>query len=92
MTESPVDNAHAFKINNRWIVDNQKILQKSHSDQWIAVLNQMVVDKDADLRKLVKRLKENHPRVYSQIAVEYINEAKPEMVPRVFFTAITPAS
>lgn len=84
MTESPVDNAQAFKINNRLIVDNQKILQKSHSDQWIAALNQMVVDKDADLRKLVKRLKENHPSVYSQIAVEYINEAKPEMVPAFF--------
>lgn len=84
MSEYPVNSAQAFKTNNRWIINNQKILQKSYSDQWIAVLNQTVVDKDADLRKLVNRLKERHSEVYSQIAVEYINEAEPEMKPPVF--------
>ena len=84
MAKSPVDNAQAFKNNNRWIIYNHQLLQKSYSDKWIAVLNQTVVDKDADLRRLINRLKENHSGVYSQIAVEYINEAEPEMVPPVF--------
>ncbi len=84
MSEPKVDSAQAFKANNRWIIDNQNQLKKSYSTQWIAVLNQTVIDKDADLRKLVNRLKENQSEVYSQIAVEYIPEDEPEMVPPIF--------
>jgi len=84
MADSAVDSAQSFKANNIWIIDNQKLLQKSYSTQWIAVLNQTVIDKDADLRKLVNRLKERQTGVYSQIAVEYIPEDEPEMVPPVF--------
>ena len=83
MSEPKADSTQ-FKENNRWIIDNQHLLKKSYSTQWIAVLNQTVIDKDVDLRKLVNRLKENQSSVYSQIAVEYIPEEEPEMVPPIF--------
>lgn len=83
MSDPKVDSAQ-FKANNRWIIDNQHMLKKSYSDQWVAVLNQTVIDKDVDLRKLVNRLKETQSSVYSQIAVEYIPEEEPEMVPPIF--------
>ena len=38
----------------------------------VAVLNNAVVDHDPDLKKLVKRLKTQHSKVYNQIAVEYV--------------------
>ncbi len=61
-----------FKINNRCIVENYAQLAKTYPDQWIAVLNCAVLDEDADLRKLVERLKANHPADYESIAVEHI--------------------
>jgi len=84
MADSAVDSAQAFETNNRWITDNLKPLKKSYSTQWVAVLNQTVVDNDAEVRKLVNRLKEAYAAVYSQIAVEYIPEDEPEMDPQAF--------
>jgi ribosomal protein L20 len=74
----------AFKANNRWISENQKQLKKQYGDQWIAVLNQTVVDKDADLRQLIRRIKKAHPAIYSEIAVEFMAGDEPEMVPPIF--------
>lgn len=61
-----------FQRNNRWISENYDNLKKQYNNQWVAVLNNAVVDHDSDLKKLVKRLKAERSKVYSQIAVEYV--------------------
>jgi hypothetical protein len=71
--DSETDFPSAFQSNNRWIIENYGELKKQYSDQWIAVLSKTVVDRDSDLKKLVKRLKANLIKVYSQIAVEHVS-------------------
>ena len=86
MAESATDVLSEFQRNNRWINENYDTLKTQYDDQWVAVLNKDIVDHDPDLKKLVKRLKTQHSKVYSQIAVEYItseeleplNESRPQ--------------
>ncbi len=66
-----------FKANNHWICENFYKLKQQYNNEWIAVLNKTVVDKDPDLKKLVNRLKNEHLAVYKQIAVEFIAEEEP---------------
>ena len=73
MEEPATDAPSEFQRNNLWIIDNYCNLKKQYSNQWIAVLNQAVLDKDPDLKKLVKRLKAQHKEVYNEIAVEYVS-------------------
>jgi hypothetical protein len=61
-----------FEGNNRWISENYDKLKKQYNNQWVAVLNNAVLDHDLDLKKLVKRLKAQHSKVYIQIAVEFV--------------------
>jgi ribosomal protein L20 len=84
MPKQAGNSVQAFKANNRWISDNQKLLKQKYGDQWVAVLNQAVIDNDDDLRQLINRLKEAHIDVYTEIAVEYIPDDEQEMVPPVF--------
>ena len=72
MVESATDVLSDFQRNNRWISENYDHLKKQYNNQWVAVLNNAVVDHDPDLKKLVKRLKAKHSKVYSQIAVEHV--------------------
>jgi hypothetical protein len=86
MVESATDISSDFQRNNRWIIENYNNLKNQYNNQWIAASNNVVVDHDPDLKKLVKRLKTQHTKVYGQIAVEYIaseelepiNELRPE--------------
>jgi Family of unknown function (DUF5678) len=61
-----------FEGNNRWISESYDKLKKQYNNQWVAVLNNVVLDHDLDLKKLVKRLKAQHSKVYIQIAVEFV--------------------
>jgi hypothetical protein len=86
MVESATDVLSDFQRNNRWISENYDNLIKQYNNQWVGVLNNVVVDHDPDLRKLVKRIKTQYLKVYNQIAVEYItseeiepiNESRPQ--------------
>jgi hypothetical protein len=81
MADSTNNVPSAFKANNRWICENIEKLRQQYNNQWVAVLDQAVVDSDQDLRKLVDRLKVKHSGVYSEIAVEYITAEEPEEEP-----------
>ncbi len=72
------ESSSAFKSNNNWICENFEKLTQQYNSQWVAVLNQVVIDSGPDLRKLVDRLKAAHSSVYSEIAVEYIAVEEPE--------------
>ena len=83
---SATDVLSDFQRNNRWIIENCDNLKKQYNNQWVAASNKAVVDHDPDLKKLVKRLKTQHSKVFSQIAVEYVtseeleplNESRPQ--------------
>jgi hypothetical protein len=81
MEESAADVSSEFPRNNQWITENYNNLKKQYNNQWVAVLNKAIIDCDTDLKKLVKRLKAQHPKVYSQIAVEYVTAEESELIP-----------
>jgi hypothetical protein len=61
-----------FEGNNRWITENYENLKPQYNNQWVAVLNNAVLDFDEDIKKLVIRLKKQHLQFYNKIAVEYV--------------------
>ena len=69
-SESAPDAISDFESNNRWITENYENLKRKYKNQWVAVLNNAVLDRDADLKKLVTRLKKQHLQLYNKIAVE----------------------
>jgi len=72
------ENISSFKKNNRWIIDNYDQLAEKFQDQWVAVMNFVVLDHDKDIRKLVDRLKAQHLGDYKQIAVDFISSQEVE--------------
>jgi len=80
MIESEADVLSDFEANNRWISENYDQLKKQYDNQWVAVLNNVVVDHDPDLKKLVKRLKTQYSKVYNQIAVEYVTSEELDLI------------
>ena len=69
--ECATDVLSNFEENAKWLSNNYEKLKKEFNNQWVAVLNNAVLDHDADLKKLVKRLRKQHSKVYNKIAVEY---------------------
>jgi hypothetical protein len=50
-----------YEENAKWINRHYEELKK-YVDEWIAVLNERLVDHDRNLDKLVKRLRKNYSR------------------------------
>jgi hypothetical protein len=70
--ESAVTILLNYEDNAKWLSKNYARLKKKFNDEWVAVLDKKVIDHDADLAKLVNRLKQQRWNVYNQIAVEYV--------------------
>lgn len=70
--ESAVTLLLNYEDNAKWLSNNYERLKKKFNNEWVAVLDKTVIDHDPDLAKLVKRLKQQHSKVYNQIAVEYV--------------------
>ena len=70
--ESAVTTLLNYEDNAKWLSNNYERLKKKFNDEWVAVLDKTVIDHDPDLANLVKRLKQQHSKVYNQIAVEYV--------------------
>jgi hypothetical protein len=70
--ESAVTILLNYEDNAKWLSKNYARLKKKFNDEWVAVLDKKVIDHDADLAKLVNRLKQQRGNVYNQIAVEYV--------------------
>jgi hypothetical protein len=69
-----------YEDNAKWLSNNYERLKKKYNDEWVAVLDKKVIDHDADLAKLVKRLKQQHLKVYNQIAVEYVTTKEVNLI------------
>jgi len=65
--------------NVRWIRENYEELKKFFKDEWVAVLDEKVIDHDRDLSRLVRRLREKRLN-YGEIAIEYIATREIELI------------
>jgi hypothetical protein len=78
--EPVVDVLSNFEANAKWLRKNYDRLREEFNNEWVAVLDEAVLDHDPDLKKLVKRLKTKHSRVYNQIAVEYVTTEELDLI------------
>ena len=69
-----------YEENAKWVSRHYEELKEKYIDEWIAVLNEAVVDHDQDLGKLVKRLRKNYPENYNEIAIEYVTTKEIELI------------
>lgn len=60
--------------NRGWANANYMNLTEKYSDQWVAVLDKAVIDNDADLQKLARRLRKKLHERYSEVAMEYVTK------------------
>lgn len=77
---SVVDVLSNFEINAKWLRKNYDDLKNDFNNEWVAVLDESVLDHDTNLERLVKRLKSNHGKVYNQIAVEYVTTEELDLI------------
>ena len=69
-----------YEENAKWISKHYEEFKKKFRDEWVAVLNNGVVDHDRELNKLVKRLRRKYPKEYNEIAVEYVTTKEIELI------------
>ena len=69
-----------YEENAKWLSKHHKNLKKKFNNEWVAALDKTIIDHDPDLNNLVKRLREKHPKAYSQIAIEYITTKEIELI------------
>lgn len=69
-----------YEENAKWVSRNYEALKKEFDKEWVAVLDDAVIDHDADLSKLVKRLKTQYEKIYNKIAVEYVTTKELDLI------------
>jgi len=69
-----------YEENAKWISKHYEKLKKKFRDEWVAAFDSATVDHDRELNKLVKRLRKNYPKDYSEIAVEYVTTKEIELI------------
>ncbi len=70
----------AFDSNFVWLDENYDELTHRYAEQYVAVLHQKVVAHDADLDRLMEKLRAKYPDEVNAIAVEYVTKQKFQMV------------
>ena len=63
-----------------WLNDHYDELKQKYPDQWVACLNQQVVDHNRNLKKLRVRLARRYPELVSYMAVLFVSSKKVEMI------------
>ncbi len=70
-----IEKLKQFKKDFDWFQNNYSDLKKKHIGEYVAILNETLIDNDRSLNKLISRLKKQYEDTNS-IVVEHINERK----------------
>ena len=68
-----------FERNQKWFIDNFRGVLKEYRDKFVAVWNQRVIEADADLEMLSRRVKEK-TKSAKGVYVGYVSEKPLEMI------------
>ncbi len=69
-----------YEENAKWLSSNYEKLKKQYNNQWVAVLDEKIIDHDTSLANIVKRLKKKYAKFYGQIALDYVAVKEIELV------------
>ena len=70
----------SYEENAKWLSSNYEKLKKQYNNQWVAVLDERIIDHDTSLAIMVKRLKKKFAKFYGQISVDYVSVKEIELV------------
>jgi len=68
-----------FERNQKWFIDNFSVILKEYRDKFVAVWNQRVIEADADLERLSRRVKDK-TKSAKGVYVRYVSEKPIEMI------------
>jgi hypothetical protein len=80
MEKELLEQLEGFEEDMKWLNKNYDRLKKEYPEEYVAVLNQKVVDHGDDLKILVARLEEKYPKESDRIAIKYITTKKVELI------------
>jgi hypothetical protein len=69
-----------YEENAKWLSSNYEKLKKQYNNQWVAVLDERIIDHDTSLAIMVKHLKNKFAKFYGQISVDYVSTKEIELV------------
>jgi hypothetical protein len=75
-----LEQLESFEADMKWLSQHYESLRQRYPDQYVAVLHRVVVDHDADLKKLMRRLEAKYPGKSGSMAVEYIAAKKVDLI------------
>ena len=70
----------SYEENAKWLSSNYGKLKKQYNNQWVAVLDEIIIDHDSSLSIKVKRLRKKIAKFYGQIALDYVSTKEIELV------------
>jgi hypothetical protein len=70
LAKSDLDKLERLADNFKWIHDQQGNLKEKYDNEYVAIKNKKILDKDTNLNRLMKRL--NIRNFDESIAIEYI--------------------
>ena len=65
-----LDKLRELKDNYKWLYSNYEVFKRNYKNQFIAIKDEVHLDNDIDLERLLQRLKQNN--FNGPIAIEYI--------------------
>jgi len=68
-----------FERNQKWFIDNFSVILKEYREKFVAVWNQRVIEADADLERLSRRVKDK-TKSAKGVYVRYVSEKPIEMI------------
>jgi len=68
-----------FERNQKWFIDNFSAILKEYREKFVAIWNQRVIEADADLERLSRRVKAK-TKSAKGVYVGYVSEKPLEMI------------
>ncbi len=69
-----------YEENAKWLSSNYEKIKKQYNNQWVAVLDEIIIDHDTSLANMVKSLRNKFAKFYGQIALDYVSTKEIELV------------
>ncbi len=81
ISRSPTDEALiAFEANLDWIEGRYSELTEQYDGEYVAVLENRVIDHDKELKAIIQRLRERYAGQEDRIVVEFITKEETDVI------------
>lgn len=79
-TQAMIQQMEGFERDMDWLQRHYDNLAGKYPDEYVAVLDEKVVDHDRDLRRLMGRIRLKYPEVQDRVAIEFVSPEEIELI------------